>query len=111
MVLGGGGLANGDSIPQPAQRPYLPSASCQLLSGQRKVQITCRGLVLSPAHKNQKKIECSREGGPQVEGLGLRMGVSFLLLLKFSVCTRSVPSLNLLQLYSQQIEERRGKAI
>ena len=110
MVLGGGGLANGDSIPQPAQRLYLPSASCQLLSGQRKVQITCRGLVLPPALKKQK-IECSREGGPQVEGLGLRMGVSFLLLLKFSVCTRSVPSLNLLQLYSQQIEERRGKAI
>lgn len=49
--------------------------------------------------------------GPQVEGLGLGMGVSFLLLQLFSVCTRSVPSLNLMQLYSQQIEERRGKAI
>lgn len=43
--------------------------------------------------------------GPQVEGLGLGMGVSFLLL------QLSVPSLNLMQLYSQQIEERRGKAI
>lgn len=48
--------------------------------------------------------------GPQVEGLGVGMGVSFLLQL-FSVCTRSVPSLNLMQLYSQQIEERREKAI
>lgn len=65
MVLGRDGLANGDSIPQPAQRLYLPSASCQLLSGQRKVQIASRGLVLSPAHKNQQKIEGSREGAPK----------------------------------------------
>lgn len=65
LVLGGGGLANDDSIPQPAWRLYLPSASCQLLSGQRKVQIASRGLVLSPAHENQKKIECSREGAPK----------------------------------------------
>lgn len=65
LVLGGGGLANGDSIPQPARHLYLPSASCQLLSGQRKVQIASKGLVLSPSHENQKKIECSREEAPK----------------------------------------------
>lgn len=62
LVLGGGGLANGDTIPQPARHLYLPSPSCQPLSGQRKLQIASGGLVLSPAHENQKEIGYSRKG-------------------------------------------------
>ena len=53
-----------------------------------------------------------QERGLQVEGEGSGMGFFFLLRLRLlSVCTRSVSSLNLMQLYSQQIEERREKAI
>lgn len=45
---------------------------------------------------------------------GVRDGISFFLSyssLVVCVCTRCVSSLNLMQLYSQQIEERREKAI
>lgn len=78
-------------IPQPAQRLYLPSASCQLLSGQRKAQIASRGLVLSPAHKNWRKLNAAGKG-PSSRRTGFRDGSLFLLLQLFSVCTRSVPS-------------------
>lgn len=53
------------------------------------------------------------ERGPEVQGEGFRRVFFFLSYssLVVSVCVRRVSSLHLMQLYSQQIEERREKAI
>lgn len=70
------------------------------------------GVSSITAHENQEIIDCSKKGAPRGQGEGVGSGFSFLIpLWLFSVCTRRVSSLNLMQLYSQQIEERRERAI